>query len=217
MQQPFLLTVYARCQSERIRKISAFSINQKGGQAQFVRWPCACNVYCGATIYSMMVSGCRIERGGSMADIQPIWGIRYAPDLRSQLASLLTPPYDVISPEAQASYYARHPYNIIRLELGRDEPGDDTLNNRYTRAAAALADWRREGIMVQEARPAFYLYRQRFRIGSTDYWRTSLLARVRLEPWEAGVVLPHEYTMPKPKGDRLKLMRACAANTSPIM
>ncbi|HEU5367890.1 MAG TPA: DUF1015 domain-containing protein, partial [Ktedonobacterales bacterium] len=129
----------------------------------------------------------------------------------------MTPPYDVISPEAQAAYYARHPNNIIRLELGRDEPGDDTLNNRYTRAAAALADWRREGIMVQEARPTFYLYRQRFRVGSTDYWRTSLLARVRLEPWEASVVLPHEYTMPKPKGDRLKLMRACAANTSPIM
>jgi uncharacterized protein (DUF1015 family) len=152
-----------------------------------------------------------------MADIQPVWGIRYAPDLRSHLASLLTPPYDVISPEAQAAYYERHPYNIIRLELGRDEPGDDALNNRYTRAAAALADWRRQGIMYQEAQSALYLYRQRFRIGSADYWRTSLLARVRLEPWEAGVVLPHEYTMPKPKGDRLKLMRACAANTSPIM
>jgi uncharacterized protein (DUF1015 family) len=152
-----------------------------------------------------------------MADVRPFSGIRYAPDLRANLASLVTPPYDVISPEAQASYYDRHPYNIIRLELGRDEAHDDTLNNRYTRAAATFADWRMQGVMSQDATAAFYLYRQRFQSGGKDYWRTSLLARVRLEPWEAGVVLPHEHTMPKPKDDRLKLLRACAANVSPIM
>jgi uncharacterized protein (DUF1015 family) len=152
-----------------------------------------------------------------MADIRPFSGIQYAPELRPHLAALVTPPYDVISPEAQAAYYDRHPNNIIRLELGLDEPGDDTLNNRYTRAAATFADWRLRGIMRQDERPAMYLYRQRFHIGGKDYWRASLLARVRLEPWEAGVVLPHEKTLAKPKSDRLKLLRACAANLSPIM
>ncbi len=152
-----------------------------------------------------------------MADIRPFAGIRYAPDLRTQLASLVTPPYDVISPEAQAVYYERHPDNVIRLELGREEPGDDALNNRYTRAAATLADWRMQGVLRQEMQPALYLYRQRFHSGGSDYWRTSLLARVRLEPWEAGVVLPHEYTLAKPKSDRLNLLRACAANLSPIL
>ena len=152
-----------------------------------------------------------------MADIRPFSGIRYAPELRPHLAALVTPPYDVISPEAQAAYYDRHPNNIIRLELGLDEPGDDTLNNRYTRAAATFADWRLRGILRQDEHPAMYLYRQRFQSGGKDYWRASLLARVRLEPWEAGVVLPHEKTMAKPKSDRLKLLRACAANLSPIM
>ena len=152
-----------------------------------------------------------------MVDIRPFSGIRYAPDLYSNLASLITPPYDVISPEAQASYYSRHPNNIIRLELGQDEPHDDTLNNRYTRAAATLADWRLQEVIDQEAQPSFYLYRQRFHVGQADYWRTSLLVRVRLEPWEAKVVLPHEHTLAKPKSDRMKLLRACAANLSPIM
>ena len=152
-----------------------------------------------------------------MADIRPFSGIHYAPDLRPHLAALVTPPYDVISPEAQVAYYDRHPNNIIRLELGLDEPGDDTLNNRYTRAAAIFAEWRLRGIMRQDERPTMYLYRQRFQSGGKDYWRASLLARVRLEPWEAGVVLPHEKTMAKPKSDRLKLLRACAANLSPIM
>jgi uncharacterized protein (DUF1015 family) len=152
-----------------------------------------------------------------MADVRPLSALRYASDLQSNLASLVTPPYDVISPEAQATYYARHPQNIIRLELGQEQPSDDTLNNRYTRAAATLADWRLQGTVHQETQPAFYLYRQHFQIGGQDYWRTSLLGRVRLEPWEAGVVLPHEHTLSKPKSDRMKLLRACAANLSPIM
>jgi uncharacterized protein (DUF1015 family) len=150
-----------------------------------------------------------------MADVRPLPGIRYADE--AYLAALVTPPYDVISPEAQARFYDRDPHNIIRLELGRDEPTDDDLDNRYTRAAAAFAEWRRDGVMKQDEPPSFYLYEQRFTSGGQSYARTSLLARVRLEPWEAGVILPHERTMTKPKDDRLKLTRACAATLSPIM
>ncbi|MEO7002194.1 MAG: DUF1015 domain-containing protein, partial [Ktedonobacterales bacterium] len=153
-----------------------------------------------------------------MADVRPTPGIRYAPE--TDLAAVVTPPYDVIAPDAQARYYERSPQNIIRLELGRDEPGDDALNNRYTRAAGAFAEWRRDGVLRQDA-PALYLYEQRFAppqpstVGERR--RLSLLARVRVEPWEAGVVLPHERTLSKPKDDRLKLTRACVANLSPIM
>ena len=103
----------------------------------------------GTLDHSLVVDG-RIERGGfSMADVRPFAGIRYAPDLTSQLAALVTPPYDVISPEAQAAYYERHPNNIIRLELGREQADDDTLNNRYTRAAATFSEWRMQGVLRQ--------------------------------------------------------------------
>jgi uncharacterized protein (DUF1015 family) len=149
-----------------------------------------------------------------MADVRPFPALRYAPG--TDLAAVVTPPYDVISPEAQADYYARDPHNIIRLELGREAPGDDELANKYTRAAAEFADWRRSGILRQD-QPAFYLYEQTFSTSGHDYRKRSLLARVRLEPWEAGVVLPHERTMSKPKQDRLALMRATAANLSPLM
>lgn len=149
-----------------------------------------------------------------MADVRPLPGIRYA--ATADLAALVTPPYDVIPPEAQTRYYERHPENIIRLELGRGEPGDDALENRYTRAAVTFAEWRLHGVMCQDA-PALYLYEQRFAVAGKEHTRLSLLARVRLEPWEAQVVLPHEHTLSKPKDDRLKLLRACAANLSPIM
>nr|HET6904744.1 DUF1015 domain-containing protein [Ktedonobacteraceae bacterium] len=152
-----------------------------------------------------------------MADVRALRGIRYNDEVVSDLAEVVTPPYDVISKEAQAKYYARNPYNVIRLELGEEQVGDNTLNNRYTRAAAALAEWRLQGVLRQDALPGYYLYQQVFSQNGQQYTRTSLLARVRLEPWSSKVVLPHEHTMSKPKDDRLKLLRACATNLSPIM
>ncbi len=151
-----------------------------------------------------------------MADVRPLPGIRYAPE--TDLAAVVTPPYDVISPEAQARYYTRDPHNIIRLELGRDEPGDDGLNNRYTRAALTFAEWRLSGVLRQD-KPGLYLYEQRFSVPGVGgaRKRRGLFARVRLVPWEEGVILPHERTLSKPKDDRLKLTRATSATLSPIM
>ncbi len=152
-----------------------------------------------------------------MADVQPLRGIRYNKTLTGNLADVITPPYDVISEEAQENYYARNPYNIIRLELGKNEPDDSSLNNRYSRAATTFAEWRVSSILQQDSIPSYYLYQQSFTYNAQTYTRTSLLARVRLEPWSARVVLPHEHTLAKPKDDRLKLLRACVTNLSPIM
>lgn len=152
-----------------------------------------------------------------MADVQPLRGMRYASEIIRDLGKVVTPPYDVISEEAQARYYARNPYNVIRLELGQEGPEDSTLNNRYTRAAATLADWRLRGILRQDSSPAYYLYQQIFQQNGQTYTRTSLMARVRLEPWSTKVVLPHEHTLSRPKEDRLNLLQATATNLSPIM
>jgi uncharacterized protein (DUF1015 family) len=152
-----------------------------------------------------------------MAELQPLKGIRYNRALVSNLAEVVTPPFDVISPQAQERYYARHPYNVIRLELTKPEGKEDALNNRYTQAAATYGEWRLNGVLRQEEQPAFYLYQQRFTYGGKPYTRTSLLARVRLEPWSAQVIFPHERTFPKAKDDRLQLLRATATQFSPLM
>jgi uncharacterized protein (DUF1015 family) len=152
-----------------------------------------------------------------MADVQPLRGIRYTSEMVSDLSQVITPPFDVISPEAQERYYERNPYNVIRLELGKESPQDTTLANRYTRAASTYAEWRLHGVLRQESAPCFYLYQQGFLHGSKNYTRTSVLARVRLEPWRARVVLPHEHTLAKLKDDRLQLLQACATNFSPLM
>jgi uncharacterized protein (DUF1015 family) len=151
-----------------------------------------------------------------MAAIIPIKGLRYNPQAVHNLADVVTPPYDVIDAAAQDAYYKRNPYNIIRLEYGKILPGDDEKNNRYTRAANDYSAWLRENILTPEPKPAIYLYEQEFTAGGENKIRSGIICGVRLEPYEKGIVLPHEETIPKHKADRLELMRACQANFSPV-
>ena len=125
---------------------------------------------------------------------------------------MLCPPYDVISPAQQAAYAARDPHNAVRIVLN-PAPGDQ----RYAAAAVALRDWLDEGILRRGENPAFYVHRHTFQLaGGGEGVRTGLIAAVKLEPWASGAVRPHEHTMPGPKEDRLKLMRATQADTEPI-
>ena len=151
-----------------------------------------------------------------VAEIQPFRGIRYNPArLGRDLSAVISPPYDVISPEEQAALYERHPRNMVRLELTRGEPGS-SAGLRYQRAAVDYRQWQAEGTLIQEERPALYLYRQEFAVDGAVYQRRGLIVLLRLEPWERRVVRPHERTLSAPKRDRLELMRATRANFSPI-
>ena len=83
-----------------------------------------------------------------MPDIQAFRGLRYDLGHVGSLCNVIAPPYDVIDAELQTALYDKHPANVVRLILNRDEPGDDEHNNRYTRAARLLRGWQREGVLV---------------------------------------------------------------------
>jgi len=151
-----------------------------------------------------------------MAEVIPFRGVLYDEKRIRNMEDVVTPPYDVISPEQQREYYARSPYNIIRLELGKERPGDSETDNKYTRAAALFRRWRAEGILKRDKDPCFYPYEQVFTYGDQSLVRIGLIGLVRLQPFEEGVILPHEQTLAGPKQDRLSLMRATRANFSPI-
>lgn len=151
-----------------------------------------------------------------MAKVIPFRGIRYNPEKINNLSDVVTPPYDIIDDTAQKIFYARNPYNIIRLELGYQFPGDSEEDNRYTRAAANYQKWLQEGVLIRETRETIYLYEQEFFINKIKYQRTGFFARVKLEELSEGKILPHEETLLKPKADRLALMSECAANFSPV-
>jgi uncharacterized protein (DUF1015 family) len=144
-----------------------------------------------------------------VADVRPFSALRFSPE--SNLADNVCPPFDTISPEQQRALYERSPHNAVRIELAEPANGD-----RYASAAATLAEWRDGGILGRDDRPGYTLYRQTFTHGGSTYGRTILFARLRLEPWEKGIVLPHEQTFGGPKEDRLKLLRATHLNASPV-
>jgi uncharacterized protein (DUF1015 family) len=151
-----------------------------------------------------------------MPEIRPFNGVRYDMARVGALADVVAPPYDVIDPALQDKLYDTSPYNVIRLELNREEPGDAATANRYTRAAVFLNDWLKDGVLAEDAAAALYLYHQSFTVLGTTYTRKGFLARVRLEPFGEGKIYPHEQTLAGPKADRLALYRATRYNISPI-
>ena len=151
-----------------------------------------------------------------MAIILPFKGFRYNPEKINDISKVITPPYDIISEEERDGYYQLDPNNIIRLILGKDFPGDDQSNNKYTRSAEFFDTWRKEEILIQEAEPAIYVYAQEFTLSGKKYVRRGFISLVKLEDFQTGQIYPHEHTLAKPKEDRMNLMKACNANFSQV-
>lgn len=143
-----------------------------------------------------------------MPRVSPFRGLRLDPR-RAPLSRALCPHYDVISP-AQATLLRRLPYNAVHLELPAGGPAA-----RYRRALGAWKRWEREGVLLRDARPCFYVLEQRFLLGGRRLRRLGLVGALGLGAGSRHVV-PHERTFAKPKQDRLRLLSALRANTSPI-
>jgi uncharacterized protein (DUF1015 family) len=151
-----------------------------------------------------------------MPEIQAFRALRYDLKHVGSLSNVVCPPYDVIDAKFQDELYKKHPANFIRLELNREEPGDNDQNNRYTRAARLLKNWRQEGVLTEESQPAIYVYHQVFTYAGRQYTRRGFMCRCRLVRFGQGNIFPHEETMSGPKQDRLLLTRATRSNLSQI-
>jgi uncharacterized protein (DUF1015 family) len=147
-----------------------------------------------------------------MARLYPFRALRYD-TARVDMADVVTQPYDKISPEMQANYYSKSPYNLIRIVLGKREPSDNDQENVYTRAATTYHAWRQEGILQEEAEPALYGYSQTYAVPGTDEVRErrGFIALGHLYDYADHVVYRHEQTFPKHKSDRLALFKAIRA------
>ena len=152
-----------------------------------------------------------------MAEIHPFQGGHYNQSLVSDLSKVICPPYDVIFPQLQQELYARSEYNFVRLELGRELPQDTVGDNRYTRAKAILEQWLSQGILRVDETPGIYIHDHYFQFQERRHRRRGIIARVRLEEWASRVVRPHEGTLSGPRRDRLDLLWALQADTSPVL
>lgn len=149
-----------------------------------------------------------------MADIKAFKALRYTD--AENLKNLVTPPYDIISEEAQKGYYEKDEHNVIRLEYGYVNESDSDENNRYTRAEKCLNEWLSEGVLKTDDKNAFYIYEEIFSHNGEKKSFKGIFARVRLEEFEKRIILPHEETLSKAKADRFLLMEHTSCNFSPI-
>ena len=152
-----------------------------------------------------------------MAEIRPFGGIHYNPSLVKDLAKVLCPPYDVISPVQQQELYQRSDNNFVRIEFGRELPQDKETDNKYTRASVTLKNWMEKEILQKDSQPGIYIHDHSYNFSGKELRRRVITCLVKLEEWDKMVVRPHEGTFSRAKSDRLSMLWILQANTSPIL
>ena len=152
-----------------------------------------------------------------MATVRPFEGTRYNPE-HVKLGGVLAPPYDVISDAQREELYGRDMRNIVRIDYGVSYPGDvEGVDDCYTRASSFLVSWLELGVLVRDDPASFYVVDHQFQHpDGTQRRRRGLLGTVAATPWESSDLRPHERTLHGPKADRLALLRATRAQTSPV-
>jgi len=151
-----------------------------------------------------------------MAIVSPFCGIRYNVEKISRLHDVITPPYDVISPDEREVLRARSPYNFVHIDLPVLKPDESV--QPYQKAAELFFEWLNKGVMIRDNVPCFYYYELSFKkpSDSTTFIRRGFVAILRIEEFGKGCVYPHEKTFSRVRADRLQLMRACKAQLSPV-
>jgi uncharacterized protein (DUF1015 family) len=152
-----------------------------------------------------------------LAEIRPFQGVHYNPAQVKDLAKVICPPYDIITPELQQKLYERSDFNFVRIEWGREQPQDKDTFNKYTRAATTLKSWLEQQVLIIDERPSLYIDEHAFTHQGKSLHRLNLYCLVKLEDWSKMIIRPHEGTLPRARSDRLSMLWALGANASPVM
>lgn len=151
-----------------------------------------------------------------MAIVKPFRGVRYDRSVVGDLSSVVSPPYDVISPADRIFYHEKHPENFVRLVLGQELPDDNDRENRFIRTRRFLDDWTNRGVLKQDTTPAIYVYEQQYSANGRSFTIRGFTLLVRIEDYASNIILPHENTLAKPKYDLIQLLRAAESNFDSI-
>ncbi len=150
-----------------------------------------------------------------MVEVSPFKGITYNKEKIENIDDVMSPPYDIISPEMQTALYKKHQYNFVRLILGKQNADDTAVNNRYTRAKKEFDSWIKQEILTRSDKTAIFPYKIEYTINDQQKTMNGFFVLLKLDS-DYKLVKAHERTLSKPKADRLNLMRACHTNLEPI-
>ncbi len=150
-----------------------------------------------------------------MAQIRPFAGIRFDRVKHPEVSSLIAPPYDVLDDAQKTALQAKHPNNIVTVDLPFMPPKSVGPDSVYSQADTTIGSWLADGALKKDTRAALYPYMQTYDLGGRTHHRRGFIALVRLTPFGVDV-MPHEKTHKGPIEDRLKLMHATGLQLSPI-
>jgi len=151
-----------------------------------------------------------------MANIKPFKAVYYNEKKVKDISKVVSPPYDVISPEEQEELHNLSPYNFTHIDFGNTKPSDDKANNRYTRAKKTYASWLKKGVIVKDEAPSIYFYKQDYKIMGQKHSRMGFVSLMELENEDESKIYPHENTHSKAIDDRLKLCESLKSHLSSI-
>jgi uncharacterized protein (DUF1015 family) len=145
--------------------------------------------------------------------IKPFRGLR-PPNWQAE--AVIAPPYDVMN-EAEARQMVENRFwsflHVSRAEVDLPPGTDPYAPEVYAKAAEKLASMRAAGIIEQDQRPYYYIYR----IWMGGHVQTGLVAAASVEAYDQGHIKRHEFTRPAKEDDRVNHIKAVNAHTGPVL
>jgi len=147
-----------------------------------------------------------------MALVRPFRAVRPTKDKAALVAAL---PYDVMNSDEARVLAADNPYSFLHIdkaEIDLDKNTDPYSSAVYEKAAENLEKMCKNGILIQDEKPCFYIYR----LTMNNHSQTGLVCCTSVDEYINGTIKKHELTRTEKEIDRIKHVSACNANTGPI-
>ncbi len=146
-----------------------------------------------------------------MATIRPFAALRPPKSLVGQVSSL---PYDVMNHEEACAMAAGNPDSFLHICRADIDTSDEQIHDdvTYARSAQNLADFIARGVLVREAAPCYYIYRQ-------IMWgrvQTGIVGCASVDEYADNTIKKHELTRKEKELDRICHFDACSTQTEPV-
>ena len=147
-----------------------------------------------------------------MSIVKPFRGLRPRPEFAKEVAS---PPYDVLSAKEAREMAANNPKSFLRVnkaELEFDDKVNPYSTEVYQRGKDNLHRLIKDGVMIRDSKPCFYLYRLTMD-GRSQHGLVSLAS---VEEYDKGLIKKHEHTRPEKVNDRANHIAYLEAQVGPV-
>lgn len=147
-----------------------------------------------------------------MANIKPFKALRPDPQHAANVASR---PYDVMNREEAKQEVQGNPYSflhITRSEIDLPDQDDPYLAKVYQTAKENLKAFISRGVLFQEAKPCYYIYR----LTMDGREQTGLVCVSSVEDYNSDIIKKHEFTRPEKENDRIQHIVNTGAQTGNV-